>query len=175
MTRRNDPVPLKLVKGRGQTRDGRPTDQEGKPIPTPPDFRRTLPERPEWLSEDAVELWEMLVKDMGRIGMIKELDGFALRMGCEAYARWRAAVRHRQAQAAKDEQEAEAEGIPNAGGLLARTSQGWGVAPWIRVESDAAREFRQWCNEFGLTPAAEVALARMENNPKGAAGGSAYA
>jgi P27 family predicted phage terminase small subunit len=167
MSRVNDPIPLKIVKGRGMTRDGQHhTDQEGKPIPNPPAYRRVAPKRPDWLSEDAVPLWDMVVRDNLRLGMIKELDGFALQVGCEAYARWRAAVRHRQ-ELAMDPDNV-------GGGLITQTSQGWGVAPWVRVEADASRDFRQWCAEFGLTPSAEVHLARLETNP-GGAGSSAYA
>jgi phage terminase small subunit len=35
---------------------------------------------------------------------------------------------------------------------------GVGVSPLVRVESEASREFRAWCSEFGLTPAAEAKL-----------------
>jgi phage terminase small subunit len=46
------------------------------------------------------------------------------------------------------------------------------VAWWIRIENTASTQFRQWCAEFGLTPAAEHNLStgdgddgRLKENP----------
>ena len=63
------------------------------------------------------------------------------------FARWREAVRMRRAS-----------------GLLAENSQGRVTAPWIAIEKTSANEFRQWCAEFGFTPAAEKALAGEVGN-----------
>lgn len=135
--RKSKPAGLKLVEGRGSGRDS-----GGRNVKQPPAFRRIPPARPDDLSADAVELWDQIVVELPRLDLLKELDGAALRVGCETYARWREAVRMRQES-----------------GLLATNSQGRVTAPWIGIEERASKEFRAWCAEFGLTPAAEMKLA----------------
>src|SRR5258708_4749043 len=124
---------LKLVEGR---RPG--VDSGGRKIKTPPPFRRIPPERPEHLSEIAGELWDRIVAELPRLGLLKELDGPSLEMLCETYALWRDAKSKRERL-----------------GALGKNSQGVIIAPWTSLERQAAQEFRSWCSEFGLTPSAE--------------------
>ena len=37
----------------------------------------------------------------------------------------------------------------------------------LRIEAEASREFRAWCAEFGLTPAAEVKLSTQQEERDG--------
>lgn len=140
------PAPLKLLEGRSPGRDS-----GGRPVKTPPSFRRIPPKKPADLSPYAVEMWDMIVAELPRVGLLKELDGFALRIGCETYARWREAVDMRISYGSAN---------PDLGGLVARNSQGLVAAPWVGIEERASRDFRSWCAEFGLTPAAEMKLAK---------------
>jgi P27 family predicted phage terminase small subunit len=128
---------LKLVEGRSEGRDS-----GGRKIPKPPAFIRIPPEKPEHLSKHASELWDRIVDELPRLGLLKELDGSSLEMLCEAYALWRDAVdkRHRL-------------------GSVSKTNYGFVIAPWVRIEVNASKEFRSWCSEFGLSPAAEMKLA----------------
>lgn len=119
-------------------------DSGGRKVPEPPPFARAVPEKPEGLSAPASVMWDAVVAELPRIDLLKPLDGFALRVGCETYARWHDANRLRRER--------------ENSGLLAKTSQGVGVSPLVRIESEASREFRAWCAEFGLTPAAEAKL-----------------
>ena len=135
--RKAKPAALKLVEGRGNGRDS-----GGRVIKDAPAFRRLPPTKPHDLSPDAAELWDELIGELSRLELVREIDGAALRACCESFARYRTAVRMRQQQ-----------------GILAMTSQGQGVAPWVRVEESAGKEFRAWAAEFGLTPAAEAKLA----------------
>lgn len=137
--RKGKPAHLKLLDGRGPGRDS-----GGRPVPEPPKFERALPTKPGDLSPVASDMWDRIVDELPKADLLKPLDAFALQVGCETFARWYEAKRLRLSQ-------------PNAG-LLAKTSQGMGVSPLVRVESEASREFRAWCAEFGLTPAAEVKL-----------------
>lgn len=137
--RKARPAHLKLLDGRGNG-----TDSGGRAVPEPPPFERGLPVKPDDLSPIASEMWDRIVAALPKANLLKPLDAFALQVGCETFARWYDAKRLRLAQ-------------PNSG-LLAKTSQGMGVSPLVRVESEASREFRAWCAEFGLTPAAEVKL-----------------
>lgn len=145
-SRREIPAQLKLIEGRGNGRDS-----GGRVVKTPPSFTRIIPQKPEDLSPHAGYMWDKIVDELPRVGLLKELDEFALRVGCETYARWREAVDMRL-QSARE--------APENRGLLARNSQGLTSAPWIGIEERASREFRAWVAEFGLSPAAEMKLAK---------------
>lgn len=152
--RKPAPAALRVVNGRGVRRDGRETDSGGRPIERGPAFRREAPVKPDGLSPDAAELWDLVCAELETVGLLKPLDAPALEMACETFARWRGAVRLRREH-----------------GVLAVNSQGQVAAPWCGVEERAAREFRSWAAEFGFTPAAEKALARAAGDD-GAGGGA---
>jgi P27 family predicted phage terminase small subunit len=139
--RKPKPHGLRLLEGRG---DGR--DSGGREIKPPPGFQRLPPPKPEGMSEVAAELWDRIVPELQRLQVTKPIDGPALEMMCETYARWHAARQLRLDRVRDDDPDA---------GLLAMNSQGKNTAPWVGVEERAAKEFRAWCSEFGLTPAAE--------------------
>lgn len=122
-------------------KDGKPTDSAGRIVSDPPPFTRAAPERPDDLSPEARWLWDQVVEQMTTIGLLKPLDGPALEMACETYARWKQAKAMREAE-----------------GLLGQNSQGRVTGPWIGIEERAAKDFRSWAAEFGFTPAAEQAL-----------------
>lgn len=152
--RRPGPTQLRIVQGRGTRKDGRPTDSGGRPINEGPDFVREAPEKPDHLSPDASWLWDRAVEQMMQVGLLKPLDGPALEVACENFARWRESVRYRQQH-----------------GLLGKNSQGTVAAPWTGLEERASREFRAWAAEFGFTPAAEKALAGEGGASNGNSGG----
>lgn len=139
--RKARPHGLKVIEGRGNGKDS-----GGREIKPPPGFTRLPPAKPEGMSPQAAELWDQLVDELQRLQVTKPIDGPALEMACETYARWHAA---RQMRIDHARSEAGTEG------LLSVNSQGLTTAPWVGVEERAAKEFRAWCSEFGLTPAAE--------------------
>lgn len=94
------------------------------------------------MSPDAAWLWDQVIEQMAGPGLLKPMDAPSLEVVCETFARWREAVRFRKEKA-----------------LLGKNSQGIVAAPWIGIEERASREFRAWCAEYGLTPAAEKNLA----------------
>ncbi len=145
MARKAKPVALKVVEGRGGDRDS-----GGRKIPETPDFKKTTPDKPEDLSELASAMWDRLIDELTRLDIVREIDGGALHGLCESYARWLTAVHMRQEH-----------------GLLATTSQGLGVAPWVRVEESAGKEYRSWCAEFGLTPATETKISGKARDDDG--------
>lgn len=147
--RKAQPAALQLLKGRG---DGK--DSGGREVKHPPKFKRIAPEKPDDLVGPAAEIWDDIVDSLENLDLLKTVDGPALRIACETYGRW-----------------AEARQMRIDRGILCQTSQGQGVAPWVRVEESAGKEFRAWCAEFGLTPSAEMKLAKgsdggdSEDNP----------
>lgn len=144
--RKSRPAHLKLAGGRGAGKDS-----GGRDVPEPPAFDRKSPVKPDDLTPVASDMWDAIVAALPKANLLKPLDGYALQVGCETFARWHAAKSTRIKQ--------------GASGLLAKTSQGLGVSPLVRVESEASREFRAWCAEFGLTPAAEVKLSAAVEAP----------
>ena len=158
MPRANIPAALKIVEGRGNGRDS-----GGRIINHPPKFKRVPPEKPRdengnvLLSPLAEQMWDMLVRDLSSLNLIKEMDTYALQMGCETYARWRAAVDKRQKH-----------GIITQSAHQGRDGvTAWVAAPWVGVEERASKDFRSWCAEFGLTPAAEMKLAKEAGGETG--------
>lgn len=137
----NKPRALKIVQ-----------DNPGKrPIEEEINFTRGLPAKPEELSEDAAYLWDLIIEQMNGIGLLKPVDAPSLEAVCETFARWREAVRFRRER-----------------GLFAKNSQGVVRAPWVSIEESASREFRSWCAEYGLTPAAEKNVAGADEAGPGA-------
>lgn len=146
--RKATPRALKIIGGRGPERDS-----GGRVIPPAPDFTRGTPAKPAGLSAPAGRMWDLIVKQLETVSVLKPIDEFALEVGCETYARWFHAKEARLKQGGH--------------GLLSKTSQGVGVSPLVRVEAEASRDFRAWCAEFGLTPAAEAKLVAAGENPGG--------
>lgn len=135
------PANLKLVGGRSPGRDS-----GGRVVPTPPPFFRQPPPKPDGLSDTASKMWDTIVADTVAVAAMKSLDAFALEALCEAYARYH-----------------DSRVARSKAGMLAKNSQGVVISPLLRIEAEASREFRAWCAEFGLTPAAEVKIAGAEN------------
>jgi len=135
--RKAPPPALRVLRGSIDS-EGHERDSGGRLIPKTPSYVRLPPEKPFDLEGDASWLWNLIVEQMGRLELLKPLDAASLEMACETYARWKHAVVMRRRL-----------------GSLAQNSQGTVVAPWVRVEESAGKEFRAWCAEYGLTPAAE--------------------
>lgn len=131
------PRALKIVEGN----PGR------RPLEPEVNFGRGLPIKPDELSPDASWLWDLIVSQMQGVGLLKPLDAASLEAVCETFARWREAVRFRRER-----------------GFLGENSQGVVAAPWVGVEERASREFRAWCAEYGLTPAAEKHVAGQDQD-----------
>ncbi|MEV6980020.1 phage terminase small subunit P27 family [Sphaerisporangium sp. NPDC051017] len=135
--RKSRPPRLKLLEGRGNGRDS-----GGRPVKPEPGFRRLPPVKPDDLSLDAAALWDLIVDELARLQLIKEIDGAALQVACEAYARWRRA----SAQLA-----VEGFTYTAASGLVK-------VNPLCGVVERASAEYRAWMAEFGMSPASESKL-----------------
>jgi P27 family predicted phage terminase small subunit len=148
--RKAAPRNLKLLQGIAPGKDS-----GGRTVAPEIPFKRGALTKPENLSPDAAWLWDLVVEQLGTIGLLKPVDASSLEAVCECFARMREAVRWRQEH-----------------GLASKSSQGVNVAWWIKIESEASREFRSWCAEYGLTPAAEKNLrsedgddGRLKDNP----------
>jgi P27 family predicted phage terminase small subunit len=134
--RKQLPRNLKLLNGTGNGRDS-----SGKVVPPPLPFDRGPLKKPAGLSADASWLWDEIVEQMKAVGVLKPLDASSLEIVCETFAVWRTAVRQRRQY-----------------GILGKNSQGVCTASWVHIEKEFGKEYRGWCAEYGLTPAAENKL-----------------
>lgn len=135
-----DPIPLKILKGRGNG-----VSSGGYKIPDPPAFTRGAPDPPEWLSPNARELWDQIAPGLERLDLLKPEDLTAFCSYCEAWATYREAL----AEVRRD-------------GLIT-TNPTTGHAhrnPALQSLENAGTQLLRYAQQFGLTPAAEVALAR---------------
>lgn len=139
--RKAQPAALKILNGRGNGRDS-----GGRAVKPPPAFVRLPPEPPEILDEkahaEARAVWERVVPELSRLGLVKEIDAEALAAYCLTWERFVLAQR------AIDED-----------GLFATTSQGIGRHPAVAILDAASKDLRAWASEFGLTPSSEGKLA----------------
>lgn len=145
-TRGRKPAPpgLKIVEGRGAGKDS-----GGRPVKPSPGFTRLPPERPAGLSDVADAMWDHLVNELQRLQLLTPQHGPALQLLCEAYARWRQAS-----------EELAAEGLTYLSDSGLRK-----LNPLVGIVERASAEYRAWCAEFGLTPAAENKVAAPESGP----------
>lgn len=127
------PPSLRLLNGRAEGRDS-----GGRLVPPTPGYVRIPPSPPEWLDREAKAEWKRVVPQLQRLELVKQLDRAALAAYCSCWSRLHAAIKLRRDK-----------------GMTVVTSQGVGVAPWVRIEEAASRELRGWCQEFGFTPSAE--------------------
>ena len=121
------PTRLKLVRGN----PGKRPLPKGEPQP-----RVCLPPCPRWLSLEAKREWRSLGPKLRAAGIMTELDGTALALLCQTWARWV------EAEAKVTELGAVVEG---SHGQLMRS-------PYTRISAQAADQLLRLLVEFGMTP-----------------------
>jgi len=146
---KSEPAALKLLKGQSPGRDS-----GGRLVKIPPAFKRVAPTKPSHLTPMASQMWDLMVTELMKLNLLKEADGPTLTIACETFSRWLDAKRMRvEAKDATDPM--------TRYGLLGQNAAGtWGVGPWVRVEETAGAQWRAYCSEFGLSPSAEMRLAK---------------
>jgi P27 family predicted phage terminase small subunit len=153
--RRPQPAGLRLLNARAPGRDS-----GGRRVAPPPPFKRLPPEAPRVLTGEALAEWERVVPELARLELTKPVDAAALTMYCLT---WQRAL--------------DAQALIDAEGLLATTTGGVARHPAVAILAAASRELRQWCVEFGFTPASESKVSKesaepaSELNPFGAQNG----
>jgi len=114
------------------------------------------------LNRDALSAWKKLTKDLESMGVLSEVDGYALERACQCYAEIKAL---------------EAK-IKNKGRTFETTNQNGDLMvrarPEVGMLSDADRRFKGYLIEFGLTPAARSRLVVSQGSTKGKSGAEQY-
>lgn len=139
--RRPKPTALKLVTGN----PGRRRLPKNEPKP-----KRVIPSAPEHLSQRAVLAWGAMATKLDRLGVLTEVDGWALEQLCENYAE----ILELRADIAKNGRFQTVD--TQSGDEMER------VRPAQKQLADAERRFRVMMAEFGLTPSSRTRV-RGEN------------
>lgn len=130
------PLPTAIKRLHGETRSSRLNDREPRPRPN-------RPRMPATMGDTAKMVWRRVMRDFGDTGVITALDGDALRVYCEAAARYVYA----------------AEMLEKAGPLIRGARQGELVKnPLNQVVRDNADLMRAYARELGLTPGSRAGL-----------------
>ena len=92
---------------------------------------------PEWLADEAREEWNRLAPELEFLGLLSNLDASGLAMYCEAFQRWRRAVKHIAEH-----------------GPVDKTENGYAVqSPYVAIANSAAETMRKMLLEYGMSPA----------------------
>ena len=126
------PTALKLLQGNPGKR--RINTREPKPD-------RSVPRCPSWLTPGAKRVWQRLVPQLGKMGMLTVVDQDALAAYCQTYARWRAAeeylAKHGDVYPLRDDR-----------GKIRYMQQ----FPQVAIARNLLLTLRAYQQEFGLTP-----------------------
>ncbi|WP_178031407.1 phage terminase small subunit P27 family [Mycobacterium xenopi] len=133
-------MPLKVLKGRGNGKDSM-----GRPIPQVPNFERGAPDPPEWLDDEARNLWQRVAPALDRLDLLKPEDREVFVAYCVAWSRFVSAVQTYQAE-----------------GMTVTNKRSGRVAlhPAVTAAQQASRDLLRFAQDFGLTPAAELNLGK---------------
>lgn len=121
---------------------------EGNPGRRPLNINEPKPEKkalkcPVWLEPEAKKEWRRMSKTLEAIGVLTEVDNAAFEGYCQAYARWK-----------------EAEEFLTKHGTIFKTPSGYiQQVPQVSIAQTYLKIMKDFCSEFGLTPAARSRIA----------------
>lgn len=127
------PTHLKLLDGNR----GKRSINKAEPKPTP-----VAPEPPAFLKKEALEEWNRLAPELGRLGLLTVVDGTALAAYCQAYRRWLQAERK----------------INREGMVLKAKSRYSQAHPAMAIAQKSLQLMKAFASEFGLTPASRTRI-----------------
>lgn len=145
------PAALLLLNGR---KDGQ--DSAGRPVATPPPFKRMAPNPPTWLSAEARAEWKRIVPGLERLDLIKPEDRATLATYCETWSRLVAATRdiHKNGLV-----------VQNTAVRKDGTTSTWFTKnPSVAVAEAATTALRHYANDFGLTPSGERNVSKRDDD-----------
>ncbi|MET9396293.1 phage terminase small subunit P27 family [Kitasatospora sp. NPDC002965] len=126
------PTALRILHG-----DRKDRINTGEPAPSQQDIAA-----PEWLTDEAREVWNRLAPDLEQQGVLTAWDADTFAILCDALVQYRHASR-----------------LVAAGGVLIKGRRDAAVKnPALQVVRDTAQTVRAYAQEFGLTPSARSGL-----------------
>jgi P27 family predicted phage terminase small subunit len=146
------PTVLKLIRGN----PGQRSLNKREPQPTLP---AEPPGAPETLTGFARQEWDRIIVELYRLKLVTAGDIYPLAAYCEAFKRWKTAVRTLDEMAELD---------PVMKGQIVKTQSG-GAAPnpVLQIADKAARDMVRYAAEFGLTPASRSRITVDPAEPAG--------
>jgi hypothetical protein len=126
--------------------------------PAPAKYVPGMPERPKGMTASARRIWDAYMVQLAPLGILRPLDGFALRRLCEDVALLQELQQGSRKMARARKREAKIEGRKIAGGAMAEFSMSpEGRRLSATINSLASRIKRDEL-QFGLTPVASLRL-----------------
>jgi P27 family predicted phage terminase small subunit len=115
------------------------------------------PPPPDTLTGYARDEWDRIIGELYHLKLVTAVDIHPLAAYCEAYKRWKTAVRTLDEMAERD---------PVMRGQIVKTQSG-GAAPnpIVMIADKAARDMVRFAGEFGLTPAARSRISTEPDDP----------
>lgn len=145
------PAKLLLLNGRGEGQDS-----AGRPVATPPAFKRSAPNPPTWLSREAKAEWRRIVPGLTRLDLVKPEDRATLAAYCQVWSRLVSAYRDIDANGSTVRNESTRKD--------GTSSVWWTKNPAVAVAEQAETRLRQYANDFGLTPAGERNVSKRDDD-----------
>ena len=142
------PTPKAILKLRGSRRDGYLPDQ--------PEAAPGTPVKPDYLEKDASAMWDQLVPQLLKLGVLSNIDGVILAELCEAWADLRACKRFVK----KHGRTYKVTKI-QFGKVVTEGSKLW---PQTREIAHLRTFILRSCAEFGLSPSSRTRLS-VEGKP----------
>ena len=140
MTRGRKPTPLAIHKLNGNPSKLKDIDRRS-PKATPLE-----PDRPAWLTGEARKMWDGLVPELLRMGVLTVLDGYSLAAACQEYSTWLKCQKILK-------KEGETYEYTNKNG-----SSNTITRPEVGVANKALAQYRAFMAEFGLSPSSRTRL-----------------
>lgn len=135
-------LPTKVLEARGSWRASLREGEFSPPVASP--------EKPESLTRDASKIWDVIVPQLVRSGIIARIDGPKLERYCETLALWRS-EKDRIAQLGTvymvERRGVDAEGKPFVQKFVRKF-------PGVSIMSELATQLDRIEREFGMSPAA---------------------
>ena len=131
--RKPKPTALKVLEGN----PGKRPLNKNEPQP-----EKKAPRCPSWLEPEAKKEWKRMAKTLETIGVLTQVDKAAFAGYCQAYARWK-----------------EAEEFLSKHGTIFKTPSGYiQQVPQVSIAQTYLKVMKDFCSEFGLTPAARTRI-----------------
>ena len=135
--RKPKPTALKVLEGNPGCR--KLNENEPKPLPI-------IPDCPEWLVDQAKEVWGKLAPILERMGVLTEADEIALAAICSLYVRYKDLERI----------------IDEKGYTEKNTRSGHKAIPEFSMSRDCLKLLKSFMTEFGLTPSSRTRISIEE-------------
>lgn len=137
MGRKPVPTALKIVRGN----PGKRPLNENEPTP------KSDADMPDWLSKEAAKHWPVVAAQLRDAKLLSAVDGAALALYCEAFARWR----HASDQVSKY-------------GPVVKAPSGYPVqSPYLSIANKAHEQMCKLLIEFGMTPSSRSRVSKVED------------